>query len=142
MPDSFNRFGDIANNLPDVLSKIVRKVAFDIQSDAQSLAPRDTGFMANSIYTKTSQDSSYGQCKNPPVKITKKGRPYKDPPHLLEEVESPPDDLTAYIAVGANYGIYVEYGTRHMAAQPYLTPAVEAGQSALESAAMAIESML
>ena len=30
------------------------------------------------------------------------------------------------VAVGAEYGIYVEYGTVHQAAQPYLTPAVEA----------------
>jgi HK97 gp10 family phage protein len=29
------------------------------------------------------------------------------------------------VRVGAEYGIYVEMGTRHMAAQPYLTPAAE-----------------
>lgn len=29
------------------------------------------------------------------------------------------------IVVGAHYGAYVEYGTRHMAAQPYFRPAVE-----------------
>lgn len=28
------------------------------------------------------------------------------------------------VVVGVDYGIYVEYGTVHMAAQPYLTPAV------------------
>lgn len=30
------------------------------------------------------------------------------------------------VTVGADYGIYVEMGTRHMAAQPYLRPAVDA----------------
>ena len=30
------------------------------------------------------------------------------------------------VTVGADYGVYVEYGTVHMAAQPYLRPAVEA----------------
>jgi len=30
------------------------------------------------------------------------------------------------VLVGADYGIYVEMGTRHMAAQPYLGPAVDA----------------
>lgn len=31
--------------------------------------------------------------------------------------------LTAQTLVGAEYGPYVEYGTRYMAAQPYLRPA-------------------
>lgn len=30
------------------------------------------------------------------------------------------------VVVGAEYGIYVEYGTRHAAAQPYLHPAMDA----------------
>lgn len=35
------------------------------------------------------------------------------------------DDMTAMVTVGAEYGIYVEFGTRHQAAQPYFIPAVE-----------------
>lgn len=128
----FNDFDEVANALPDILSTVVRKTAFDIQSDAQSLAPRDTGFLANSIYVKTSKDSTYSQVEQP----TKKDA------SLLQEVESPPDDQTAYVAVGSNYGIYVEYGTVHQAPQAYLTPAVEAGQEALAKAASAIESMI
>lgn len=132
MSDGFNHFDDVASALPDILSKVVRKTAFDVQSDAQSLAPRDTGFLANSIYVKTSKDSTYSQVEQP----TKKDA------SLLEEVDTPPDDQTAYVAVGANYGLYVELGTIHQAPQPYLTPSVEAGQTALEKAASAIESML
>lgn len=30
------------------------------------------------------------------------------------------------VVVGADYGIYVEYGTRFQAAQPYLNPAMDA----------------
>lgn len=33
--------------------------------------------------------------------------------------------LTAIVTVGAEYGIYVEFGTRYMAARPYFMPAVE-----------------
>lgn len=128
----FNHFDEVADALPDILSKVVRKTALDIQSDAQSLAPRDTGFLANSIYVKTSKDSTYSQVEQPTEKDAS----------LLEEVDSPPDDQTAYVAVGSNYGIYVEYGTVHQPAQPYLTPAVEAGQEALEKAASAIEGMI
>lgn len=29
------------------------------------------------------------------------------------------------VRVGADYGVYVEYGTRYMAAQPYLNPAAD-----------------
>ncbi len=35
-------------------------------------------------------------------------------------------DLSAQINVGAEYGPYVEFGTRHQNAQPYLVPAAEA----------------
>lgn len=128
----FNYFDEIANALPGIVSEVVRKTAFEVQSDAQSLAPRDTGFLANSIYVKTSKESTYSQVEQPTEKDS----------FLLEEVSSPPNDQTAYIAVGANYGIYVEYGTIHASAQPYLTPAVEAGDEALEKAASAIESMI
>ena len=34
-------------------------------------------------------------------------------------------EMSSLIAVGADYGIYVEMGTRHMAARPYFTPAFE-----------------
>lgn len=32
---------------------------------------------------------------------------------------------SALVTVGAEYGIYVEFGTRYMAARPYFMPAVE-----------------
>lgn len=35
------------------------------------------------------------------------------------------DPMTARVSVGAEYGIYVEFGTRYMAAQPYFIPAAE-----------------
>lgn len=38
----------------------------------------------------------------------------------------PRTELEWEVAVGAEYGRYVEYGTVHMGAQPYLTPAVDA----------------
>ena len=132
MSSSSNHFDDVASALPDILNKVVRKAAFDIQSDAQSLAPRDTGFLANSIYVRTSKESTYSQVEQPSKKDAS----------LLEEVDTPPDDQTAYVVIGANYGLYVELGTIHQAPQPYLTPAVEAGQTALEKAASAIEGMI
>lgn len=40
----------------------------------------------------------------------------------------------AEVVVGAEYGIYVEYGTSRMGAQPYLQPAVEAARPGFEAA--------
>lgn len=36
------------------------------------------------------------------------------------------------IEVGAHYGVYVEYGTRYMRAQPYFRPGVQAGRKVLK----------
>src|SRR6266700_5356466 len=44
------------------------------------------------------------------------------------------DDFTGTVTVGAYYGIYVEMGTRFMAAQPYFYPAVDEGRSRFEAA--------
>lgn len=126
----FNHFPQIADQLDKALSQAVRKTAFDLQAAAASNAPVDTGYLRNSIYVKTSQDSTYSGGD-------------KD----LPEVESPPDDKTAYVAVGAYYGVYVNYGhhTRSgsfVPAQPFWEPAVDATQASFEAALSAIESQL
>lgn len=36
------------------------------------------------------------------------------------------------VKVGKHYGVYVEYGTRHMAAQPYFRPAIDAQMKAFK----------
>src|SRR5690242_11392321 len=41
------------------------------------------------------------------------------------QVEPGDDKYSRYIHFHANYAAYVEFGTRHMRPQPYLTPAVE-----------------
>lgn len=124
----FNHFGDIANIIPQATSQVVRKTAFDIQAGYQARAPRDTGFMVNSAYVVTSQDSNYGQAGSPPKGAS-----------LLPEVAQPETDQTAYVAVGANYAIDQELGTRFMFAQPAFFPAVEAARPGFEAAIGAIK---
>jgi HK97 gp10 family phage protein len=123
-----NHFPKVANALHKALSQTVRKVALDLQASAASKAPVQTGFLRSSIYTVTSTDSTYGQAGSPP------GDSY-----LLPEAAKSEDDLTAHVAVGANYGVYVELGTRHMAAQPYFYPAVEEAKASFQEALNAIE---
>lgn len=113
----FNLLPEVAAQMPEIASKLVRKAAFDIAARAISGPPRKTGFMKGSIYVAVhSGDNEY---------------PYPDglepdegDGYMLDEVQSP-NDLTAIVAVGANYGVFVELGTRYMSAQPYLTPAAE-----------------
>ncbi len=42
------------------------------------------------------------------------------------------DEHAALVMVKAHYGHFVEYGTRHMGAQPFLTPAAEGQRKPFE----------
>jgi HK97 gp10 family phage protein len=46
----------------------------------------------------------------------------------------PTGDLSAEVTVGAEYAMYVEFGTSKMGAQPYLLPAVEHAAPVFQSA--------
>ncbi len=89
--------------------------------------PVDTGALRASIYTVTSKGSgrqdSIGQAEA--LYWKGKGEPSEEGMPLLPEIPLPPDELTAFVAVGMEYGPYVEYGTDRMAARPYLVPAAE-----------------
>lgn len=103
---------EMAEKLAKALDEAVKKAAFDIQAAAQAAAPVDTGFLKNSIYVETHSESTYGQIAEPTSPTAT----------VLPEVEKPKEHQ-AVVAVGANYGVYVEFGTVHGPAQPYLTPA-------------------
>lgn len=111
----YNVLPELAAALHEIVSQAVRKSAFDIQKLAAENAPVDTGYLKSSIYTVTRNASTYGQnlASGPPGSS------------LLDAVPAPESDTEAVVGVGANYGIYVETGTVHAPAQPYLMPAVE-----------------
>lgn len=102
----FNHFDRIARQLPQVVDKVVRKTAFEIESVAKSRAPVDTGNLKASISTMV--------------------------------------DGPAHAVVGTNveYAPFVEYGTRHMAAQPYLIPAAEQARPKFLDACRRLEASL
>lgn len=131
MTASFNHFNEIAEKMETAHSLVVRKTAFDIQANYVANVAVDTGFLKSSPYVVTSTDSTYGQADSPP-----KGA------YLLPPVEAPDKKTTAFVAVGANYGIYVEEGTRYQAAQPAFYPAVEAASAPFQAALGDIESQL
>lgn len=138
MAESFDHFPEISSALYKTLSQAVRKVAFDLQANAIEFAPVDTGFLRNSIYVSTYGKSSYGAHGQTQAKLTNYQFAYVQ----LPEVEMPDNDLTAIVAVAANYGIYVEFGTRFMRPQPFFFPAVRVAQVELDGALRVIEAKL
>ena len=109
MEADFNHWEEVAQEIDQKANKLVRAAAFKIERRAKGSAPVDTGFLRNSIYVRT-EDSS-----------DQKGSGGELFPELPAAAHN-----EAWIAVGATYGIYLEYGTSRQPAQPYLVPAVEA----------------
>lgn len=128
----FNKFAQIADALTPTLHEVVTETAQSIIDTYSATAPVDTGFMASSGYIVTNDQSTYGQGALAPPKDA----------YLLPEVEAPSDPLTASAAIGANYAIYQEFGTRSMPAQPAFYPAVEAARQTLQDKLDAIEPRL
>lgn len=114
-----NHLPEMIDALHQAAGQVVKKTCFDIEARAKTAAPVDTGALKNSVYTVTSDSSDYSAGG-------------------LPQVPAPADDQTGYVAVGMSYGIYQEYGTSHMPAQPYLTPAAEGVRPAFEQAMVAL----
>lgn len=56
----------------------------------------------------------------------------------IRMVDEVPLDGKAEVVVGAEYGLYVERGTRYNRAQPFLKPAVDKHRAAFEAAVAAL----
>ena len=125
--EDFNHFDALAEQFHRAIGQVIKKSAFDLQAAAQSLAPVDTGNLKNSIYTKTIDGDQYpGGGSEAPVD------------NQIPDV----DEMTAYVGVGAMYGVYVELGTTRMPAHPYLAPATESVRPNFEAAMGMIESKM
>jgi HK97 gp10 family phage protein len=118
------------NQLPRIIKEQTRKAvdetAAEIQTRARQIAPRDTGSLSESIYVTNGTDSDY-------TTRTSAARGVNRRVTILEEIR--PDfvispsggdaEYSAVIGVAAEHGEPVEFGTRYMDPQPYMTPSVE-----------------
>jgi len=102
--------------LGQATDEIVRKVAFDIQAEAQSNAPVDTGFLKNSIYTVTGGASGYGAANQSGEYTNGAGQNTK---RVLAPERGLDRDVGALICAGASYALFVELK------QPFLYPAAK-----------------
>lgn len=119
----------IANQLGMKRKQIGKRIAFEIESEAKVLAPVDTSALRNSIYTVTQDEDGYTGAK---AKATS-----SNPDVLTEAHPTPTGNIIANVGPCVDYAEPVEYGhtrgvsvmgetfTANVAAQPYLTPAVE-----------------
>lgn len=120
-----NDFGKLAKEAKLAVAKAVRTAAFDIEREAKLLAPVDTGFLRASIYTVTNGGSGFKVSA-----VSASGRAQR----TLFGAVTVADKYEAAVAVGAQYGIYLEYGTYRSPAQPFMTPAVMRVKPTFEAA--------
>lgn len=98
--------------------QVVKRLAFKVEAGAKMRAALKTGALRNSIYTIADRHDGYSQASS-----AAKGANGKV---ITGPIPTPSDKDVAHVGPAVNYGAYVEFGTHRMAAQPYLTPAVEA----------------
>jgi hypothetical protein len=125
MGKSFNNWHKVAKSFEPAINDVLKASAHNVQGGAQARAPVDTGFLKNSIYVVPGK-------YNRPVPLRKGQRAFRKLP-------LPTRPLLYYVAVGAMYGWFLEYGTTKMEARPYLIPAVEAERRGFNQAINAIK---
>ena len=84
------------------------KIAINVEGDAISLVPVDSGRLKGSItYAVKGGESNT-----------------RSPAKPGDGVSSPTDEMTAHVGTNVEYAQHVEYGTVKMSAQPFLRPAL------------------
>ncbi len=91
---TYNAFPRVRKGMLTVARQIVEKAAMDMEAQMKSRVPVDTGFLKSSIQARQVGGNA-----------------------LANRLEMPG-------AVTAEYGLYVEYGTRFTRAQPFFFPAI------------------
>ncbi len=117
----------VAERLHAAAAKLVKTAAFNVEARAKGNAAVDTGAMRAAIYTVTRDGSGYAGAAADAASVN---------PHaeMQSEEPQPAKDTSAVVHAGMNYSVYVEYGTVHMAAQPFMAPAAAAEQPNLQQA--------
>lgn len=131
MAEAFNNWDEIAVAMDKAAGQVVRKTALDaegqIKAEITSQDLIDTGFMRNSVYTKTNKESTYGQGGSPPKGAT-----------LLPEIEAPKNDKTAYVASGADYTWWMNYGAHGRPAHGFFEKGMNRVMAGFDAAMAAI----
>jgi HK97 gp10 family phage protein len=93
--------------------KVVNKGAFEtgliVEGQARELAAKQTGRLQGSITTQAKTE----------------GRQARKPAEKSDVIGKPTQDNVVYVGTAVEYAPYVEFGTKHSNAQPFLRPALD-----------------
>ena len=153
MEEEFNHWEQVADEIDQRVGQLVRVTAFKVEAGAKRRAPVDTGFLRNSIYTVTNVDSGAAGSIEKAIARRFKAKRNRVGKNIMRNIQrlnaiteenlarkaavaqqlfpevGAPAHNEALVAVGAVYGWFVEYGTSHMGARPFLIPAMESVRS-------------
>ena len=104
MSVTITTFGDIPKAIQDGSDAAILELVQNVVTQAKRICPFDTGQLRNSIMGQV-KGGSYG---------------HQGGPTLSER----PKEGEGYVGTAVAHGIYNEFGTRYMPAQPYLRPAI------------------
>lgn len=123
----FNRIPQVIAQISERTKVAVDDTARDIQQRASSVAPRDTGSLAASIYVNNGDQSDYpqrtgdAQARNRNVVILEEIDPEFVIPLLAGNAS-----YSTVVGVAAGHGVFQELGTRFQPPQPFLIGSAEA----------------
>lgn len=110
MPVEIIKYGDIQKAFDEAAKKANIVIGMKLVARAKALAPVDMGRLRNSIMWKTpTHKGGFNESGGEPA---------------TEEIKASPKPLEGYFGFNLNYGVYQEYGTRYMAPQPFMRPAI------------------
>ena len=103
---------EIPTALDKATERTLREIGIMISGDAITQVPVDTGRLRGSITYATAQEQSdiSGDAK------------------AKDKIRKPRSKCEVWTDTNVEYSQHVEYGTRHMAAQPYLRPAFDSNR--------------
>lgn len=108
----------MGRRLREEASRIVKAAALDCEGRAKaSMGEGKSGRIYERAGGQTHQASAPGEA------------PAIDIGNLINSIQTEEEsELSQVVSVGAEYGIFLEYGTSHMAPRPFMTPAAEAAR--------------
>lgn len=106
-------FGNVPDAVRDGNENAILELVTRVTSTAKNLAPVDTGQLKGSIMGKV-KGAEYGHTGGPMI-------------------SERPKEGEGYVGTAVLHGIYNEFGTRNLAAQPFLRPAVATEANGLKS---------
>lgn len=114
------KYGNVPQAVDEGLDKGFLEVGVRVVTQAKALVPVEFGVLGASIMLSSPLDPEYGLGVAPEKNGGGKGGGGDAP-----KISQVAGKHEAYVGTAVEYGIYQEFGTRKMPAQPFLRPAIQ-----------------